>query len=1172
MGRPRKRRVSIRHNLPDLPAEFSSSSAATTSHSTQVAALHEPELLSDGSIKDFPSFSEWLPKAIPKIGKKAAKWDWAWLKYLRQKLRDVTLGRQNRLALSVPPQHGKPVYNASMILMHTGERKRIDEIVVGDRVITHRGRARTVLAVHVQGDLPCVRIKTELGRETVAALDHPFMTPNGWVNAGELKAGDVLATVPCPLTESVQGGRCVEEFRLAGYFVGDGTTTHSRNGSTCNASITNIDPALQADFCVVAKACGFGIRRLDQPHRATSFSFSDGVRDWLREAGLAGCSAHTKRVPAWVFSGNAQQIAHFLGAYYDCDGCLSGRGMARNGGLRKDPCTEFYSVHKALLVDVQHLLLRLGIRSRLSMKRGQYKDAVHISWRLGISSVDDVSKFATRVPLIGERGDRLRAAAVPRTRFDPQFIEDPVVSVEDAGVLPCRCLTVEEDSTFTSDDLVVHNTSVLTVGYVLWRMLRTPGLRVAICCHTQTYAEKNVKKIRDIAKRLGIEFGGINRQDEFEFENGSTIIARGAGAKIAGESIDLCVIDDPFGNREEADSPVIQQKVYEWYMDDVTPRVQDGGAIIVVHTRWGPGDLIGRIKESEEGPEWEYVTFKAIAEEDDPLGRQVGEALCPERYPIHKLLQLRRTLQIGFESLYQGNPIPRGGTWFQRDWFTIVDCIPERHFTPEELAKYKSTRFVRYWDLACLVAGTMIETLNGSMPIERVTAGEYVLTRYGYRRVERAWRTKMVDGLLTTRFANGSSITATPEHRVWTENRGWIPFTDLAYGDSVLHTGAGGELCQYRRIERDRHERRIRNAWSSMESCTGGDLERGTSRHTGGIVCRGGISVSFFTARCGDFIAAKSPPAMTSTTRTRITTTIRSRISSVFPRMNTRDCITDLLNSMLRQTPWNIINGLAGSNGSTSQAAHTPASSAARPERPGTIAFGGTVPTGAATSTVRDKRIPVYDLEVEGAHEFFANGILVHNSSRKDTACYTSGVLMAKVHVSYEPEIYEYYILDVIRGRWTPGERNDIMKQTAQGDETRGPAFEQTWFEKPVFDKEHLATRAIMSKMAGHRAGAHNVSGLGSKEMRAEPVADAAKARLIKLVRGPWVAAYLTELEGFPKATFRDQVDSTSGALAMLTWGPTRIFFAGERAEEPKKDDLHEVHKTTSIPTWLRDT
>jgi predicted phage terminase large subunit-like protein len=138
-------------------------------------------------------------------------------------------------------------------------------------------------------------------------------------------------------------------------------------------------------------------------------------------------------------------------------------------------------------------------------------------------------------------------------------------------------------------------------------------------------------------------------------------------------------------------------------------------------------------------------------------------------------------------------------------------------------------------------------------------------------------------------------------------------------------------------------------------------------------------------------------------------------------------------------------------------------------------------------------------------------------------------------------EAKRFFVVDVVRGRWMPADRNDVMLQTARADETR-PGFERTYFEEPVFDKGREACRGIVAKLAGHRVSPHNVSGSGSKELRAEPLADAAKAGLVSVVAGNWVSAWLTEMESFPRGQYADQVDSSSGGFAMINRGEWKVY------------------------------
>jgi hypothetical protein len=106
-------------------------------------------------------------------------------------------------------------------------------------------------------------------------------------------------------------------------------------------------------------------------------------------------------------------------------------------------------------------------------------------------------------------------------------------------------------------------------------MLRTPGLRVGIGTYNQRYANKVSRWTQRIVQQQG--YGYEEAVEDWNLANGSSYIARGAGVGLAGEPVDLFLCDDPFKNREEADSPVVQENVWEWWMDDVTPRIQQTG-------------------------------------------------------------------------------------------------------------------------------------------------------------------------------------------------------------------------------------------------------------------------------------------------------------------------------------------------------------------------------------------------------------------------------------------------------------------------------------------------------------------------------------------------------------------------------------------------------------------
>lgn len=223
-------------------------------------------------------------------------------------------------------------------------------------------------------------------------------------------------------------------------------------------------------------------------------------------------------------------------------------------------------------------------------------------------------------------------------------------------------------------------------------MTQSAGLRVVVGSHSERFGYRIGRWTRRAAVDRGLEFGAIQKQDEFELANGSTWLSRGVGAAISGLPADLLVVDDPYGTAEDARSEVYRNKVADWYEEDLLARVQSGGSVVLVHTRWGPDDLIGRRLEQDglkdAGGQWEYLKLPAVAEEGDSLGRAVGEALCPERFTAADLETKRSAMRdpAAWESLYQCNPLPRGGTFIRREWLTVVelaDCPWMRADVPQ---------------------------------------------------------------------------------------------------------------------------------------------------------------------------------------------------------------------------------------------------------------------------------------------------------------------------------------------------------------------------------------------------------------------------------------------------------------------------------------------------------
>ena len=184
-----------------------------------------------------------------------------------------------------------------------------------------------------------------------------------------------------------------------------------------------------------------------------------------------------------------------------------------------------------------------------------------------------------------------------------------------------------------------HGKSLLaTVYFSAWYMIHNPTKKVMVICYGEELAQTFGKQIRDILQIYGGSFGVKVSQDsravdEFTLEKGGHFLAKGIGGGLTGQGADILIIDDPHKNGEEASSKTIRDKIYRAYVSDIFTRKMGGAPIILTATRWDADDLAGRLLlQTEE--HWKVLRLPAYAEENDPLGRKVGERLWPEKFDI----------------------------------------------------------------------------------------------------------------------------------------------------------------------------------------------------------------------------------------------------------------------------------------------------------------------------------------------------------------------------------------------------------------------------------------------------------------------------------------------------------------------------------------------------------
>ena len=234
-----------------------------------------------------------------------------------------------------------------------------------------------------------------------------------------------------------------------------------------------------------------------------------------------------------------------------------------------------------------------------------------------------------------------------------------------------------------------------------------PSLRLIAASHTHDLAvsmNRDVQRIitSDLYKSVfnarlnerGVGGGSLiaarRTMDFFEILGcGGSLRSAGVGNSIAGNPADGAIIDDPFGKREDADSPVMRQRVWDWYANDLYTRLSAKAWIVLTHTRWHRDDLAGRLlrKKAERGADpWDVLCLPAVLEgsavpdrcdQRRPGGKAWPQkVLWPEFKSAADLEIIRRQDARAFAALYQQNPADASGAEWAPELFGDWMWVP----------------------------------------------------------------------------------------------------------------------------------------------------------------------------------------------------------------------------------------------------------------------------------------------------------------------------------------------------------------------------------------------------------------------------------------------------------------------------------------------------------------
>lgn len=263
--------------------------------------------------------------------------------------------------------------------------------------------------------------------------------------------------------------------------------------------------------------------------------------------------------------------------------------------------------------------------------------------------------------------------------------------------------------------------SQLTSVYLpIWLLRSHPDWKIGLVSHSPSLATAWGRQVRRVVEGHGADLGlGISRDagavGEWETPQGGGVWSRSVGQSITGLGFKVMLIDDPVKDIASAHSEKARQGLWDWWTANASTRLEPPSLVIVTATRWHEDDMIGRLlSEEHEGDssEWEVISFPAIAEEDDVLGRSPGEPLISPiveetvEEAVERWAAVKRTVgSYNWSSLYQQRPAPAKGSIFDTGWWRYWTTDPSRVTDDGKVVLLEESaleqgRWLDSWDMA----------------------------------------------------------------------------------------------------------------------------------------------------------------------------------------------------------------------------------------------------------------------------------------------------------------------------------------------------------------------------------------------------------------------------------------------------------------------------------------
>lgn len=632
---------------------------------------------------------------------------------LERFVKQVEEGLEPRLLLMMPVRHGKQLADETKILTANRGWTTHGDLRAGDEVFGPDGKPTPVLAISEKSPSN-VKVTLTNGATFLCHLNHEwtvYQRPRGrwttvetryWLEPGrfgrrrQLKSGGryLYQLPPVAPLEYPAAALPLHPYAF-GAWLGDGSV-----GKPC---ITHhVDDRAVIDAIAAA---GYPVSAVCQQVAPTTVTthFGSGApnRRSAFSQGLKDSGAlDDKHIPALYMRSSVEQRLELLAGLIDTDGHVD----PETGRVR------VVAVSDRLRDDVVELVRSLGVRA------GCYTQEPTVSTS-GIEgrrpthyvSFTPTLAIPTRLPRKKITGKKAEADAVAAVEWAEEGSQGHCIQVgrSDGLYLAGEHLTP------------THNSEISSRHFAPWVLGQHPDWEIIAGSGAQSLAMSFSRYIRDLVRDPAYQSLFPNMKldpssqsvENWNTTSGGGYLAAGIGTMITGRGAHILIIDDPVKDAEAADSHVIRDATWEWYMSTALTRLAPGGGVLGIMTWWHEDDWAGRIQQvmaTGEGDKFEIVKYPAINELGDeyilpddtivevapgiapPEGARLTRphmtALHPDRYTLDSLKRRKANYyalgqQRWWAALYQQNPTPDEGAYFTKSMFQRYVGQPSRHNT-----------------------------------------------------------------------------------------------------------------------------------------------------------------------------------------------------------------------------------------------------------------------------------------------------------------------------------------------------------------------------------------------------------------------------------------------------------------------------------------------------------